>query len=247
MLLLLLVCYFQFFNLISTKISNLFLVLPTTSIYCGESCLNQSWHDLTNLIGLWEFENSYDDDASLYHGFASPNLPIFTTGFIGQAVLFNASRKQAIFTPFIPLHEVSFTFQAWIKPIDYANPTDESIVGLCPAQIEDYCLHINLRRRKLYFGFYYNDVSGTTVIQLNQWIHAAFVFEITTKMLFIYLNGILDGSSSVTSPLMVTSGNFTIGTNEGVALPSNFFEVGRFDCFHYCYRPLLLLNDSGLY
>lgn len=177
------------------------------------------------MIGLWPFEDSYDDKAGIYHGYPSLNLPLFTTGFIGQAVLFRAEEQNAIYTSFIPLHEVSFTFEAWIKPMAFTNPTDDSIVGLCPSQIEDYCLHINLRNRRLYFGFYYNDVEGTTTVELDRWTHIGCVFNMPEKTLTVYLNGQVDGVAQVTSPLMVTSGNFTIGTNEGVALPDNFFEV----------------------
>jgi hypothetical protein len=152
-------------------------------------------------------------------------MPTFTTGIFGEAALFDASARQALFTSFIPLHEVSFTIEAFIKPTAYPNPADDSIVGLCPLQVEDYCLHVNIRNEKLYFGFYYNDVGGKTTLALNQWVHTAFVFDVKSETLHIYLNGFLDGKASVTSALKVTSGNFTIGTNEGVALPDNFFQV----------------------
>lgn len=139
--------------------------------------------------------------------------------------MFNASVRQAMFTSFIPLNNVSFTAQAWIKLTGYPNPSDYSIVGLCPSQITNYCLHINIRNKKLYFGFYFNDVQGGTIITLNEWIHTAFVFDISTMSQTVYLNGFQDGQASVSSPLLVESGNFTIGTNEGVALPHNYFQV----------------------
>jgi hypothetical protein len=147
------------------------------------------------------------------------------TGYLGQAASFNVSAKQAMFTSFIPLNNVSFTVEAWIKPTGYPNPTDFSIVGLCPSQTVNYCLHINIRSTKLYFGFYYNDVQGSTVILLNQWIHVAFVFDATIRQQTIYLNGYQDGQNTVSSVLLVRSGNFTIGTNEGVVVPNNYFQV----------------------
>jgi hypothetical protein len=130
-----------------------------------------------------------------------------------------------MYTPFIPLNNISFTVEAWIKPTGYPNPSDFSIVGLCPIRTTNYCLHINIRNQKLYFGFYFNDVQGGTTILLNQWIHAAFVFDATVNNQTIYLNGFQDGQNTVSSVLRVTSGNFTIGTNEGVALPYNYFQV----------------------
>jgi hypothetical protein len=181
-------------------------------------------------MALWPFDGSYADAGNVYNGYPSSNLPTFATGYIGQAALFNASAEQAMYTPFIPLDNISFTIDAWINPTGYPNPTDSSIVGLCPLQLVDYCLHINIRNTKLYFGFYYNDVQGETTILLNQWIHVAFVFDITAGTQTIYLNGFQDGQAYVTSALKVTSGNFTIGTNEGVALPNNYYQV-RKECF----------------
>lgn len=206
-----------------TSFSNLGTI--TTPFYCGASCLNQSWFDPSGLIALWRFDGSLADINNIYNGSSPKSSPTFKTGYFGQAAFFNASLKQAIFTPFIQLHEVSFTIEAWINPTAFPNPSDESIVGLCPSQIADYCLHINIRRKKLYFGFYYNDVQGISTIQTNQWIHTAFVFDIALKQLTIYLNGAVDGQAYVTSPLLLSSGNVTIGTNEGVALPNNYFQV----------------------
>jgi hypothetical protein len=197
----------------------------TTAFDCGQSCLNQSWIDSSGGLALWPFDGSYIDIISGYNGFSSPNLPTFVTGYLGQAAAFNASITQEMFTPFIPLNNVSFTVEAWVKPTGYPNPSDHSIVGLCPAQSTDYCLHINIRNQKLYFGFYFNDAQGGTVILLNQWINAAFVFDVTTKIQTIYLNGFQDGQHTSTSALLVESGNFTIGTNEGVSVPDNHFQV----------------------
>ena len=156
-------------------------------------------------------------------------MPTFTAGIFGDAALFNASARQALFTSFIPLHEVSFTIEAFINPTAYPYSGDASIVGLCPLQDDDHCLHINIRNEKLYFGFYYNDVGGKTTLALNQWVHTAFVFDITSNILTIYLNGFLDAKAHVVGALKVTAGSFTIGTNEGVSLPNNFFEVSG-DC-----------------
>jgi hypothetical protein len=197
----------------------------TTPIYCGQSCLNQSWINSAAGLAMWPFDGSYVDVVGGHNAISSPNLPSFVTGYIGQAVSFNASAKLAMFTSFIPLDSVSFTVEAWINPTGYPNPSDYSIVGLCPSQTTNYCLHINIRNTKLYFGFYYNDVQGGTTISLNKWIHVGFVFEVTTKVQTIYLNGIQDGQASVSSALLVTAGNFTIGTNEGVVLPYNYFQV----------------------
>ncbi|UJR32941.1 hypothetical protein I4U23_020402 [Adineta vaga] len=196
----------------------------TTPLICGPSCLNQSWIDDSSILAQWSFEGIFTDKTGVYNGRTSTNLPTFTTGFIGQAVYFNASTQQAIYTPHIPLNEVSFTIEAWIKPTGYQRTYDLSIVGSCPSLIVDHCLHINIRNRNLYFGFYYDDIQGGTYISFDQWMHVAFVFDITTKLQTIYLNGFINGKQTSQSALLVSSGDFTIGTNAGVNYPDNFFQ-----------------------
>lgn len=205
------------------------LATTTTSFYCGASCLYQSWYDSSGGLAFWPFEGDYTDVVGGYNGYSSPNLPSFVTGVFGKAIYLNQSATQAIFTPYIPLRNRSFTVEAWIKPTGYPNPSDFSIVGLCPSQTTNYCLHINIRNTKLYFGFFFNDVQGGTIIQLNQWIHATFVFEVTTQVMTIYLNGVVDGQTTLSSSLLVMSGNFTIGTNEGVVIPNNYFHVSHIE------------------
>ena len=178
-------------------------------------------------LAWWPFEGSFNDRMGIYNGYSPTSLPSFATGYIGQAAFFNTSVPQTMFTPFIPLTNVSFTVEAWIKPTAYPYSSDHSIVGLCPSQTTNYCLHINIRNQKLYFGFYYNDAAGVTLIALNQWVHTAFVFDISTMTQTIYLNGFQDGQTTVSSSLLVTSGAFTIGINEGVNLPNNHYEVRR--------------------
>ena len=197
----------------------------TTIVTCGLSCLNQSWINNSDIVASWPFDGTYDDINKVYNGIISANLPTFATGYVNQAALFNASARQAVYTSYIPFNNVSFTVETWIQPTGYPNPRDHSIVGLCPSKIIDHCLHINIRSTYLYFGFYFDDLQGATAIPLNQWIHAAVVFDATTKLQTIYLNGVRDGQTTASSVLQVSSGNFTIGMNEAVSFPNNYFQV----------------------
>ncbi|CAF4223716.1 unnamed protein product, partial [Rotaria sordida] len=88
----------------------------TTRLYCGQSCLNQSWVDSSGDFVQWPFDGSYIDIMINHNGTPSSNQPAFVTGYFGQVCSFNASVKQAIYTSFIPLSNVSFTIEAWIKP-----------------------------------------------------------------------------------------------------------------------------------
>jgi len=147
------------------------------------------------------------------------------TGYFDQAASFNASGKQTIYTPYIPLANASFSIEAWIQPTGYPNPSDHSLVGMCASGSTDYCLQVIIRNKRLYFGFYGDDLTGGTNISLNQWINVAFVFDATTKKQTIYLNGFSDGSRTTSNELLAVGTNFTIGTNKIVFAPSNFFQV----------------------
>ncbi|CAF0965942.1 unnamed protein product [Adineta ricciae] len=207
-----------------TTLSTITTLNSTTPVPCGSSCLQQSWINDSSLLAYWSFDNTYNDKTGVYNRTTSSNLPTLVTGYLGQAALFNASAQQALYISHMPINSVSFTIEAWIKPTAYPNPVDHSIVGLCPSEVIDHCLHINIRHGLLYFGFYYDDVRGGTSISLNRWIHVAFVFETTTNMQTIYLNGYPDAAKPTVNVLQVSTGAFTIATNERVSYPDNFFQ-----------------------
>ena len=148
------------------------------------------------------------------------------TGYIGQAVLFNASLQQTIRTSYISLYNVSFTVDVWIKLTAYpTSGADSHIVGLCPSGSTSRCLQILIRSQKPYFGFYSNDLGGAATISLNQWIHLAFVYDVIKRTQTIYVNGVQDSQRTNVSPLVVSSGNFTIATNENIATSTGYFQV----------------------
>ncbi|CAF1295490.1 unnamed protein product [Rotaria sordida] len=196
----------------------------TIATICGSSCLNQSWIDSSGVIAFWKFENSFADSTNIYNGTPSSQAPTFVSGYVGQAASFNATAKQSIYTSFIPLSNVSFTLDAWIEQNGEPNPTDYSIVGLCLSTTTDNCLHISIRSKKYYFGFYGDDLQSSATMPLNYWVHVAFVFDVTTRKQMIYVNGFLDQQRTASGTLKLTSRNFTIGTNLLVRLPNNTFQ-----------------------
>jgi len=197
----------------------------TTAFSCNQSCLNQSWTNPSGVIALWTFDGSFNDNTTVYNGYNSSNLPTFVTGYFGQAASFNLTAQQAMYTPYVPLVNVSFSIEAWIQPTAYPDTHDRNIVGLCENSVLDSCLQILIRSQKLYFGFYADSSGGATNISLHQWIHVAFVFDVTTKLQSIYLNGFLDGSHTATNPLSTPPRNFTVGINAVIGYSNSFFQV----------------------
>ena len=170
-----------------------------------------------------------------YPGTTSGNLSFVTNGYVNQALFLTSAANQSVVAPYIPLANTSFTVETWIKPTLFANTLDHSILSLCPSPTINQCLHIVLRRNGsnvvLYFGFYLNDCAGNTPLSVGQWVHAAFVFDLTTMRQSIYLNGQIDCTRIASAPLMVTQGNVTIGAIPTL-LPNtnaNFYQVSCLD------------------
>ncbi|CAF1650102.1 unnamed protein product [Rotaria magnacalcarata] len=195
-----------------------------TPLVCSSSCLNQSWISSASVVASWSFENSFQDSTKVYNVTASSQAPLFALGYVGQAASFNVTAKHALYTSFISLNYLSFTVDLWMKQNGDPNPTDYSIVGLCPSTTNDNCLHISIRSKKFYMGFYYDDIQSTATMPLNHWMHLAFVFDVSNRRQSIYVNGVLDQQRTASNALKSASGNFTIGTNERVRLPNNYFQ-----------------------
>ncbi|UJR11118.1 hypothetical protein I4U23_015300 [Adineta vaga] len=197
----------------------------TTARKCGASCLNQSWIDVSNTIAKWEFEGSFTDSANNYSTVATSSVPTFISeGYVGQAVSFNATLRQALYTSYIPLRNISFTIDAWIYQNGKPNPTDYNIAGMCPSMTTRNCLQVGIRSQKLYFSFWLPDSMGVTTIQTNQWLHTAFVFDKTLDAMITYLNGFADKILNTNQTLLCSTGNFTIGINALVRTPDNTFQ-----------------------
>jgi hypothetical protein len=161
--------------------------------------------------------------------------PTFVSnGYVNQALFFTATAIQSLSAPYIPLAYTSFTIEAWLKPTSFPNLVDHSILGLCPSPSAHLCLYLVIRtiasNHYLYFGFFGDDCQGNTSLTANQWIHAAFVFDLSTLTQSIYLNGLLDNKCIASAPFMASTGSVTIGTVPGI-IPINyvnFFQVELF-------------------
>ena len=170
-----------------------------------------------------------------YPATTSSSVSFVSDGYVNQALYFRSNLNESLSAPYIPLGNISFTIEAWIKPTLFGNVQDHSLLGICPSAINNECLHVVLRRSSsnvfLYFGFYFNDCRGNTPLSLNQWMHVAFVFNITTLSQSVYLNGQLDGNCTTTAPLMVTNGIVTIGVVPGniPVTNLNFYHVSYLD------------------
>jgi hypothetical protein len=194
---------------------------------CASTCINTSTVTPSTLWASWTFEENANDVSGNGNNGQIVNGAAFTTGYIGQAIVLQNSLMQYVNALYINLYSRSFTIEAWIYLNSLAPTGDLDILGECEAPLLDLCLHLVVRSNKLYFGFYDDDIIGTTNLAMSVWYHAAFVYDYSLNIKYIYLNGILDGVSTGSGlpgglgPYLGTSGNFSIGV---VLTPSLFIH-----------------------
>ncbi|CAF4061513.1 unnamed protein product, partial [Rotaria magnacalcarata] len=147
---------------------------------------------------FWPFDNNA---LELYNGLNGvlSGAPSYTTSFLGYGAAISLSQASSQYVSIsptvIPLDSRSFTIEAWIYPIGFTT-SDFGIFGQCQATIINQCLHFTSRNIMLYCGFFGNDVAGVTTLTMNAWSHVACVYDSTTQIQQVWLNGVLDGSRS---------------------------------------------------
>eukprot|EP01038_Epipyxis_sp_PR26KG_P009064 gene9064-12226_t len=104
----------------------------------------------------------------------------------------------------------SFSFMCWIKLNQHSlllrDQLDQTIIGQRYYTMgECECLHIVIRERKPYFGFYGMDTASSTELSLNKWYHLSFVYDIVSRTQSIYINSRLDKRSE--NPISPLRGN----------------------------------------
>ncbi|UJR07898.1 hypothetical protein I4U23_012180 [Adineta vaga] len=195
----------------------------TAQVICNFSCENQLWISSSNLLANWDFNNDLYENVSNSIAASTAKL-IYSVGYIDQALTFVANNNQTLTSSVMSLASISFTVTAWIYPTGFPNTKDHSIVGLCPNALSYECLHIVIRKNSgncyLYFGFYAADCQGNAIIPINEWIHVAFVFDVSTLTQSIYINGKLDATKTIASSFKGNPDSVTIGNIPGIDLTS---------------------------
>jgi hypothetical protein len=226
---------------------------PNYYTSCLSTCINVSTVTPGTLLASWTFEQNANDVSSNGYNGQVINGAVFTTGYIGEAIELQNSLAQYVNVPYINLVNRPFTIEGWIYLYSLAPTTDLDILGECAATVIDNCLHCVVRSNKLYFGFYNDDTAGTTSLTSFVWYHVAFVYDYSINVKYIYLNGIMDGTSTASGssasigPFLGTSGNVTIGALT-ISSTTTYWN-GLLDQLRITNRvktPCEILNDASL-
>jgi two-component SAPR family response regulator len=108
------------------------------------------------------------------------------------------------------IRDHDFTVAAWIKISNYLpNKSDYCILGTKSNSYQQG-IHLLIRDRKPYFGFYNNDLQGKTIIEAGQWYYMVWRYNKLSGEQAIFVNGKLD-SRSLGHPAYKGRDNLYIG------------------------------------
>jgi hypothetical protein len=152
--------------------------------------------------GVVDFKRVYNLDVTNV-SFTSDIRPVTTFDGTNDYISTNL--------PDTTLNENSWTMEAVVKFNTVNKGSDNAIFGHGTVGTRNG-LHLSERTTTVYFGFYSDDIAGSTAMVANRFYHICWVYNRTTAQKFIYLNAVLDGS----------------GTQNTYIGAGNNFEVGRY-------------------
>lgn len=108
------------------------------------------------------------------------------------------------------LRDHEFTVAAWVKIKEYLpNKADYCIIGTKNNSYQQG-IHLLIRSKKPYFGFYNNDLQGKTALEAGKWYHLVWRYNKLSGEQAIFINGKLD-SRSLGHPAYKGRDNLYIG------------------------------------
>ena len=182
----------------------------------------------TIISAYWSFDSIAIDLYGVYNGNminGATYTPASANYFgYGRALSLNSSLNQSfqVTTPFLNLAYTSFTIEAWIySPTGFAGAS--GIFGQCQCSTcANQCLYFIVQANRLYIGFTFNDLSGSTTLASSTWYHVAFVYNYQTQQQILYLNGIQENLKSNAQPYQGTNGTVQIGSTQVFLIPNYF-------------------------
>ncbi|MDJ0770343.1 MAG: hypothetical protein QNJ12_16210 [Ilumatobacter sp.] len=94
----------------------------------------------------------------------------------------------------------SFTVQVWVRP-DVLPTWDAPIMTMALPHGVNQTLHLTIREKRAYLGFWANDIAGGTELVAGRWTHLAYRYDAEQREQAIFVNGELDGVGKDRDPL----------------------------------------------
>ena len=130
---------------------------------------------------LWTFDNNLLDFYGNFPGTPVNNPTYQTPGINGYGfcLYLSASASQSVTIPtppFLNMAYTSFSLSVWVKANTFRTTwnffcCDNAVFGQFDQNTGSRSLHIIVRGRKIYFGFYGDDTQGIVDLNANAWYH----------------------------------------------------------------------------
>jgi hypothetical protein len=148
--------------------------------------------------------NALDSSGNNFH--AAANNGSYSTGKIGSAYLFSNVNNSVVSNSDLTING-NISFSVWCRPSDLTTPTEDSVTirgvisNLNHSSFANFSMFVLSSRLRVHVGFTDNTrsdvLTGSTVIQINNWYHFAMTYNDTTKVLRTYINGVLESQTTL--------------------------------------------------
>ena len=150
-----------------------------------------------NLEGHYSFENGVNDfSINSFNGTAT-GVEFVNDSIRGMVAWFDGNSHVLLPTADeLKLRDHDFTVTCWLKIDNFKEgKRDYCILGTTTGRSYQQSIHLEIRNRKPYFGFYSNDLQGKTLIESGKWYHITWRYSKLNGEQAIYVNGNLDSRS----------------------------------------------------
>ena len=186
------------------------ITTTTTVSVCGVGC-SRTPSSSSSLLAYYKFDGNMNDLTGVYSASSTSSLT-YVTGYVDSAIQLDANSFQRLIASPMDFYDKSFTIQLWFYLTGVSTQDNAFFGQQSQSNVGKQCLFVMTRFGHLCMGFFNDDSQGGTTLQSNTWYHASFVYDNDKRQRSIYLNGILDGLSTIgVGPYLGTSGSITIG------------------------------------
>jgi len=146
---------------------------------------------------LYTFDGNANDYFGNYNAVPHNNPQYISPGYNGRGYaiqLLSTSSQYLTIANIMNFYRRSVTVEAWLYPLAIysSNPyTDMIIFQQVYSNTQYQYMQVMLRNGYVYGSFFYDDISGVTVLRTNQWQHIAFTYDYAAQTQYVYLNGVL--------------------------------------------------------
>ncbi|CAF1476308.1 unnamed protein product [Rotaria sordida] len=98
------------------------------------------------------------------------SVPSYISGYVDQALIVNSVQYVTV-SSYLSFFSRSFTIEAWIYVTSLISSVDYGIFGQYQAATTRQWLFCIIRSNKMFFGFFNDDVGGSTTLSTNIWTH----------------------------------------------------------------------------